>query len=940
MHHFKSPAAFYGAVFVLSAWTAMLFGLSANQLLVSHYEGAVYSALSLDAVTAQPPAPVDYPSDRGLVGGVIAPTSRYLASATPVMLEFATEGGEQYEVIKTGGVSQCDVDSFGSSAESVKKCEPSTGTANEKGRAVVINKAPEWANALPGSSWISFKKGSASTKSGIADGTVVRFTKKVSLPAPVSSGVIAVMADDNVRVFVNGAKVYGTGSKNRALVKQPEIISLGSLKKGENVFAFEVTQSDRANNKPFGLNAKILLLQTPASGLTQTIASGSEAVRLATTLFLSVAPQQDLRSLAVTLTREGNPWSYGSDAITKDFRNIRLVDESTGVVLAAIPEITTSAGCSIAGKTATCTFGSVGSTRTLHAITATGFGQVRGLSLYADVLPTNTTKAMTVKILQGKNNLFRTDAKTLLDTPPSTPYTITLTPASSPVVAACVDGIDNDGDGRIDADDVGCQAQNLSAALDDNEADDTAVLREAAAARNTARANALKQIADAVDSFLRANGGRWECAAGPLPLSSRTITTQKNGYALASCLVPQYIAQLPVDPGTAVAGSAAKYFWNDAADYNTGFNLAYSSVGKKITFYAFNAELGQQIRYDYTIAFETETVPTPAPVTPTAPGGAIDVDTRPAPEGPVLTVATVAGPAVTKVVPGTASVELARFSLSADAKSDLVVTKIALTKTPLGGAAGDAFTGYSLHVGSNRLTAAPIVTSDGSATLIDFTVSNFVIPKGQTRTLVARAAVLSTGAGVGSRNVFSVDGAKIVAAAKNTSAVVEVRGSATSGTLEVTPLTVSLGKSVNGATTNRVRSLSDDVINLSITGSTVSATSLRSLKLYFAGTALGSAFRVSLVGPRKEALSGVAAQTCTPDAAGTCSVTFTSDLAIERSKTVGAKILIDSSNFNNVAGSGETLEVSILALSDITFDKGAVIPGLAGTLLLAQLQYQ
>ena len=940
MHHFKSPVTFYAAAFVLSAWTAMLFGLSANQLLTQHYEGAVYSALSLDTVGSSREASTPTDSN-GLVNGSIAPSSRYFASVSPVSIELGTDGNERYEIIKDGAVVDCIKGSINS--DSGNSCDLSKGRTGEKGSAFVINKADIWADALPGTSWISFKKGSASNKSGVADGTVVRFTKKVKLSQPVSSGVIALMADDNVRVLVNGEKIYGTGLKNRALVKQPEVITVGALKKGENTFDFEVTQNDKASNKPFGLNAKILLLQAPEEKSSQTIASGSNAVRLATTLFYSVAPRQDLRSLVVTLTRESaGPWSFGNDAVTKDFRNIRLVDETNGNVLVTASEVSPSYGCTVTGKTATCTFGSLSAVRMSHPITAAGFGEVKGLSVYADVLPTNKTKKLSVKILPGKNNLVRTDTKAAINTPASVSYSLDFAPASSPVILACVDTIDNDGDGKIDAEDVGCQSPSVPTESDDNEADDQAVLKEVSTLRNAARTNALKQIADAIDAFVKANNNKWECVAGPLPMASKPISSATGGYNLATCLVPQYLSVMPVDPLINRVDGTSKYFWTDTNNYNTGFNLAYSSTAHKIALYAFNAELGQQIRYEYELPFDQNSGNTPPVVVnpPVTPPGEVGGGTRPVPSAPVLTLNSVAGQAVSKVLPGASNVDLLKFSLVGDTKSEIVVTRIIVTNAVVGGVTGKAFTSYVLYSGSNRLNAVPTVTTNGNVITVAFDVANFSVQKGQTKNMVLRAAAVSNGNGLGSRNVFAIAKSGVVSAAKDNSSAVEVKGGATGPTIEVTPIQVSLGKSVNGATTNRVRSSNDDLINLSITGSTVAPTSLKGLKLTLRGSALGSAFKVSLVGPRKEAISGAAPMTCSPDGAGFCTVTFSPNVLVERGRTVGVKILVDSSNFNNVAGSSEGLEVSIDSPSDVVFDKGATVAGFNGALILAQVNYQ
>jgi hypothetical protein len=111
------------------------------------------------------------------------------------------------------------------------------------------------------------------------------------------------------------------------------------------------------------------------------------------------------------------------------------------------------------------------------------------------------------------------------------------------VVLACVDTIDNDGDGKIDAEDVGCQSPSVPTESDDNEADDQAVIKEVSTLRNAARTNALKQIADAIDAFVKANNNKWECVAGPLPMASKPISCAVQAEAEQSPLVSKRRSQ-------------------------------------------------------------------------------------------------------------------------------------------------------------------------------------------------------------------------------------------------------------------------------------------------------------------------------------------------------------------------------------------------------------
>lgn len=592
MLHLPSRLAFYGFVGIVGAWTAMLFGWSTKNIVVSRIDDRAYSALSLNIAPRIAPEAVTFISPEA--GGAISADSRLATSVAATVIRFGTNGNERYEVIKDGSVSACiDTDAT--------VCPEGKSIEGKQGQAVVINKANAWSDALPGTSWISLKKGTGSGRSGVATGSVVRFTKRINLPQGATMGVIAVMADDNVTAYLNGKKIFASTPSDKGLVKKPAVFAVYGLKSGKHALAFDVRQNDKTDGKPFGFNGQFTFLQpTDDRGLAQAVASGTQTVRLASTAFLTVANESALRSASVTLVRKSpSLWRAPADALSKDLANLALVDDTTGKIIATIPQLTIGypdSSCQSTTKGIVCTFGTKAKPLQ-HTISGANFGEVKGYSVYADVLTSNTTKELVATLNEGVNTVLRKDKNAYSNVPAGVGPTVTFTPASTPAVMACVDGIDNDGDRTIDGADLGCQG-STPAEQDDNEADDAAVKKERLEARDARRQEAVDALASAV---LAAAGGSgtWTCAAGPLPQSAKEISSRVGGYNLATCLVPAVLPEMPFDPGRdgATPSTASQnYFYKSPTDYVTGYRIAYSAATRKVIIYAFNAEGGTPIR--------------------------------------------------------------------------------------------------------------------------------------------------------------------------------------------------------------------------------------------------------------------------------------------------------------------------------------------------------
>jgi type II secretory pathway pseudopilin PulG len=115
--------------------------------------------------------------------------------------------------------------------------------------------------------------------------------------------------------------------------------------------------------------------------------------------------------------------------------------------------------------------------------------------------------------------------------------------------------------------------------------------RQFAKARNTQRTTDVNAILSAIVQNMTDHQGRWDCAgsanyATSLPTSTATIVTTAEADASQinlSCLAPNYIPRIPVDPS------------KPNTDTNTGYTLQYTTSTGRITVCAPQAELGETI---------------------------------------------------------------------------------------------------------------------------------------------------------------------------------------------------------------------------------------------------------------------------------------------------------------------------------------------------------
>jgi hypothetical protein len=134
-------------------------------------------------------------------------------------------------------------------------------TANNSGYGTVdlsgaLNPNPYWAEALPGSDWISYGPTGDSGDPGYfspPDGTVVTFTTLFTVTGAISSAELTVLADDTTSVILNGHLLMAANlSPGQHCANGP----IGCLTSTEEVFTYAELAPylvDGANELSFGV---------------------------------------------------------------------------------------------------------------------------------------------------------------------------------------------------------------------------------------------------------------------------------------------------------------------------------------------------------------------------------------------------------------------------------------------------------------------------------------------------------------------------------------------------------------------------------------------------------------------------------------------------------------------------------------------------------------
>ncbi len=111
--------------------------------------------------------------------------------------------------------------------------------------------------------------------------------------------------------------------------------------------------------------------------------------------------------------------------------------------------------------------------------------------------------------------------------------------------------------------------------------------RQFAQARDTQRASAVHAILNAIGQNMAENRGTLDCENVEIPegeeQAKEISSDSESGVDLYDCLVPNYLAELPVDPEE---GAMNK----NTGEYDTGYQI-FKSAGDRITITAPHAEL-------------------------------------------------------------------------------------------------------------------------------------------------------------------------------------------------------------------------------------------------------------------------------------------------------------------------------------------------------------
>ena len=121
--------------------------------------------------------------------------------------------------------------------------------------------------------------------------------------------------------------------------------------------------------------------------------------------------------------------------------------------------------------------------------------------------------------------------------------------------------------------------------------------RQFAQARNSQRVSNVEAILNAVGQNLADNKGVFTCAGVAYAISATAVDI-KNGATngdVANCLVPTYMASMPIDPvGTTTAPTCTPTYVSSAS-YDTCYTIQKDATSGRITVAAPDAELGQTI---------------------------------------------------------------------------------------------------------------------------------------------------------------------------------------------------------------------------------------------------------------------------------------------------------------------------------------------------------
>ncbi len=273
-----------------------------------------------------------------------------------------------------------------------------------------------------------------------------------------------------------------------------------------------------------------------------------------------------------------------------------------------------------------------------------------------------------------------------------------------------------------------------------------------------------------------------------------------------------------------------------------------------------------------------------------------------------------------------------RLLVTASGSENVKLTQIVFTDTIVNNLPNiTSFTAFELYDGETKI-AGPVnaVLSGLSPSKITFSLgSSYEISQGSPKTLTLRAdvpAFVSGGAVSGSEHVFGISSTDDVAAFGSLSGLRATISGTPSGTLQTVYRTnLFLTSASTAPTTGRVRKENDDIGTLNFRADSADDVTVRSVTIKLSGLHIlspGPTSTVSLIDANTNIVLG--AQTCTPGAGSSCSVTFTPSLHIMRGTSKVVKLRVNSLKFSNAADAFDSLSATIGTknASDVLWSEG------------------
>ncbi len=846
------------------------------------------------------------------IGGEIAAGSRtpFSAMTTPIIVSFASDGSEQYEIIVPPAlVVSEDSSQRGSSFQGTclgeGPCGPATTPQSQptSGEAVTVpkdNQGANWVDSIPGNAaWISYRRNpTAANAQKFPSGTVVKFTKTIRLKNSVTQGVIWVYAVDHAKVHLDG-KMIGTTVKS-SNGSQSSFFVLPDLSAGKHTLGLVVAPRESGAVRPVSVAFAGSFLEAQPYPLRQTITAGDKYVKVMTATTLAAGPEETLQYVMVRFhqtdtTASNVRWLDAMKALTS-INNLLLIDDATGKTIASMPELISGEGagkCSFTGTTFACFFGHPNAPLNYRFTNLTP-GVSHSISAYADFSPTITKAQLSMfnfaRFVVGEPKNSKDTSKNVDVVPNDTLLVVVPLPPVPPPAPPAPPAPPTP-----PAPPAPPTTPAVFQINPENPNTHTFSIGVTGGSRPKLKSITVRVITSS-DQFISIIDGNTASFFG----SSQELNCPTIGVPCTLTFRPDYILL----PGTIKALSMR-------AGPNTRVTLEKAS--------------------DFVWA-DTDGVEH------TLPDGSFPIVLlspfdRSGNQRPTLSASDNHIGASRSLVMGSTNNDLFSLRLSADSVDDLRVTDITITDTITNNANNlPSFVNLSLYDGATRVAgqfAMSSFSAVGGKVIFTLTGSGLVIPKNSSKILTLRgdvATYTSGGAVSGSKHVFNIDkGSDIkVNSVSSPATTVTVLANPASGNTMSVYRTILLPKNaavIGSASRSRV--VIDDIASFALVADSAHQATLNTLKVTFSGGAIKSgttAFTVDLIN-MTTGLPIATQQTCTPGSNG-CAVTFTPNLTVNAGENRAVKVRVNSSAFYDGSAANENLILMISGSNDFTYSDG------------------